>query len=46
MALFFYENGWRSNFSKVSELIRESDFNKDGDFVRESDSTIKSDFAY
>lgn len=35
--LFFcIENGWRSDFTKVSELIRESDFNRESEFDREN----------
>lgn len=32
--LFFcLENGWRSDYTKMSELIKESNFNRESDFA-------------
>lgn len=44
MALFFYENGWRCDFTKMSNFIRESDFDGDDDFTRDNDFVLENDF--
>lgn len=53
MWLFFcLDHGWRCDFTKMSNFIRESDFDGDSDFVRandfdgDSDFTIYNDFTY
>lgn len=45
MALFFYENGWRCDFTKMSEFNRKSDFDGDSDFVWANDFNGDGDFT-
>ena len=47
MWLFFcFENGWRHDFTKMSNFNRESDFDGDSDFVRANDFDKDGDFTY
>ena len=52
MALFCLDDGWRCDFTKMSNFNRENDFDGDSDFTiyscfhRESDFNSYSDFTY